>query len=107
MAKKRESFNPDIRVGRLEIDVHSRQINTGSKIVELTGREYRLFCHIAFAPGLVLKEELRWDIWGGAISMENIRATVYHIRRKLEGDPERPTLIRTSWGSGYFFDERG
>jgi len=74
--------------------------------VELTGGEFDLLTVFAERPGHVLSREHLLDLTRGREATafdRSIDSQVSRLRRKLEPDPARPSLIKTVRSSGYVF----
>ncbi|WP_436644413.1 response regulator [Microbaculum sp. FT89] len=74
--------------------------------VSLSTGEFRLLVAFLDRPGMVLSRDQLLDITRGreAIPFDrSIDNQVSRLRRKIEGDPRDPTLIKTIWGGGYAF----
>ena len=72
--------------------------------VSLTRTEYELLRYLAMNAGKVLTHrELLREVWGPEYGEETeyLRTFVKQLRRKLEQDPARPTLLVTQPGLGY------
>jgi two-component system KDP operon response regulator KdpE len=104
---KVEHTQPVLRTGDLEIDLARQLVTRGGKPVHLTPTEYRLLEVMATNPGKLLTH--RWllaKVWGpgwgqGVQESQNLRVYVLQLRKKLEPDPARPTLIVTEPALGY------
>jgi two-component system, OmpR family, response regulator len=109
----------DSRDGRREDDIRTYrfagwQLSTGTRKltspdgrrVELTNGEYALLIAFLKSPRRILSRDqllessrLHDDIYDRTIDVQILR-----LRRKIEPDPNTPTLIRTERGAGYLFD---
>ncbi|TFG45987.1 MAG: response regulator transcription factor [Dehalococcoidia bacterium] len=104
------SFTPIIRTGELVVDTERRQANIGERIIELTTMEFDLLRLLAAHPGRVFSradilDRLQGDTYEGY--ERTIDSHVKNLRRKIEADPEKPTLIHTVYGAGYKLESRG
>jgi len=96
-----------IRVGDLEIDPDRRLVTRGSAVVSLTRTEWLLLQYLVANAGKVLvSAELLSNVWGPEYrdDLQYLRVWVSRLRRKLEGDPAHPKLIKTKQGIGYLLD---
>jgi DNA-binding response OmpR family regulator len=51
------------------------------------------------------RRDLLRQVWGYEIGdTSTVSVHIRRLRRKLERDATRPEMIRTVWGSGYYFD---
>jgi two-component system OmpR family response regulator len=76
------------------------------RAVELTGGEFDLLKVLAERPGRVLTREQLLDLTRGREATafdRSIDSQISRLRRKLEPDPARPTVIKTVRSSGYVF----
>jgi len=71
--------------------------------------EFRLLLAFVTRPGLVLTRDQLLDITAGRAAQvfdRSIDNLVSRLRRRIELDPQHPTLIKTIWGDGYSFAAR-
>ncbi|GGY10890.1 response regulator [Massilia dura] len=72
----------------------------------LSSAEYRLLRVLVDHPGTVLSRDRLMDLTGGGDALafdRSIDSQVSRLRKKLETDPRRPSLLKTVWGNGYLF----
>lgn len=103
---RRERVEPVITVGDLEIDNARRMVTRAGRQVHLSPNEYELLKALTAACGRVVTHtQLLMAAWGPAqaSNVQYLRVAIGHLRRKLEPDPARPTLIRTEPHVGYRF----
>jgi two-component system OmpR family response regulator len=94
------------RFGGWQLDRRSRRLtNSGGEPVALTKGEYALLIAFLDAPQRPLSREhllqatrIHEDVFDRSIDVQVLR-----LRRKLEGDPSTPSIIRTERGVGYVF----
>ena len=68
----------------------------------LTRREFGVLRLLHDADGAtVAHETLLGEVWGPNTARANLRVAIAGLRRKLESDPELPTLILAVPGVGY------
>ena len=90
----------------LQIDLVERTVKKSGELVKLTATEYALLSLFVRNEGKVLTHQyLLRDVWGpGYINQSQyLRVFVAQLRKKIENDPNRPTLILTESGVGYRF----
>ena len=95
-----------VHAGSLEIDLDARTVNRKGEIVKLTATEYSLLALFVKHAGRVLTHKFILEqVWGPAFSEETQYSRVYvaQLRKKIEEDPSRPSLIITESGIGYRF----
>jgi quinol monooxygenase YgiN len=96
-----------VEVGALEVDLTRRTARVEGREVELPPREFGVLAELALRPGEPISSErlgrLAWpeDAW---VTGEDVRRTIYRLRRLL-GDHDRTTpLIRNRRGHGYVLE---
>jgi two-component system KDP operon response regulator KdpE len=90
----------------LEIDLAARRLRRDGVEVHLTPTEWALLRALLGHAGRTLTHHQLFDeVWGRSHgdAQQYLRVYVAHLRRKLERDPLRPTLILTDAGVGYRF----
>lgn len=96
-----------VRGGEVVLDPHARICESAGRPILLTPLEFDLLHHLMSHPGEVFsRDELLDTVWDPSFQGDPSTVTV-HIRRlreKVEPDPDRPTHIKTVWGTGYKFD---
>ncbi len=96
-----------VRFGGWSLDLSSRELlSPGGEEVRLTTGEFDLLAAFVNNPNQVLTRDRLLDL---ARNREagpfdrTIDVQVGRLRRKLEDDPQNPTMIKTVRGSGYIF----
>ncbi|MCH8919748.1 MAG: response regulator transcription factor [Chloroflexi bacterium] len=92
--------------GSLLIDVAQHQVRLESELVELSPTEFRLLVALAEAPGRVhAYSALLSRVWGSEYvdDIDFLRVYIWRLRKKLEKNPDNPTLLLTERGFGYRF----
>ena len=90
----------------LVIDFDKYEVTVDSERVDLTPTEFRLLSVLARYKGRVLPHEfLLTEVWGPEYvgEIDYLRLYISYLRRKLEKDKSRPSLIHNEWGIGYRF----
>lgn len=88
----------------LRVDLASRTVTVGGKMVQLSRKEYELLKLFVNNPGQVLThQQIMRSIWGPKREDEthHLRVLVGHLRQKLGDQPARPRYILTEQGVGY------
>jgi DNA-binding response OmpR family regulator len=97
-----------LTVGDLVISPEDGTVTRGGQTVELTRTEVRLLTALALERGRVFsREELLARVWGSG-HVGDARLVDVHVRRlrkKIEADPGRPTVVTTVRGMGYRIPE--
>jgi DNA-binding response OmpR family regulator len=97
-----------LTVGDLLICPDEGTVTRGGRAVELTRTELRLLTELALERGRVVsREELLARVWGSGYVGDSrlVDVHVRRLRKKIEADPSRPTLVTTVRGMGYRIPE--
>ena len=106
VALLRRSGAPPGRILRhadLTMDLATREVSRGSRVIELTAKEFDLLRFLlehprqVFSKGQILRNVWGYEYLGGSNVVE---AYVSYLRRKLNA-PGEPNLIETVRGAGY------
>ena len=92
---------PDFRV-----DLAARRASAAGEEVHLTPTEFELLRLLVRNRGRLLTHRaLLKDVWGPGFQDDTqvLRVHIANLRRKIEPEPGRPSLIRTDPGVGYRF----
>ena len=84
---------------------HALRDENGAE-VPLGSAEFRLLQAFVARPGIVLNRDQLLDITAGRAAQlfdRSIDNMVSRLRKRIERDPQQPSLIKTVWGSGYVF----
>ncbi len=92
--------------GELEIDLVQRRVRRSESLIDLTPQEFSLLYVLARAEGTPLsRSELLERAWPDAIdNPRTIDTHVLSLRKKIEPDPRKPSLIQTVRNVGYRFN---
>ena len=92
---------------RWRLDVDQRELVGDDDVVTpLSTGEFRLLSAFLARPNMVLSRDQLLDLTRGRAANafdRSIDNQVSRLRRKIEADPNKPTLIKTVWGGGYRF----
>lgn len=94
---------PTLRVGKLQLNLDSREVLVAGVPVHLTGKEYSILELLVLRKGMVLtKEAFLNHLYGGMDEpeMKIIDVFICKLRKKLAQAGEA-NLIGTVWGRGY------
>ena len=103
---KPNNAEPIVIINNLTIDHTARIVKKNDEIVKLTTTEYALLMLLVKNEGKVLTHSfILKEIWGpGYIERtEYPRVFIGQLRKKIEHNPNHPTLILTESGVGYRF----
>ncbi len=93
--------------GDWTLDMARRELrDAGGEPVALSTSEFRLLGVLVERAGKVLSRDELLDLTreGEVQNFDrSIDSQVSRLRKKLESDPRRPRLLKTSWGDGYVF----
>jgi two-component system KDP operon response regulator KdpE len=94
---------PVFTLGRLSVDLASREVSLDGDPVQLTPTEYGLLRILVLNAGKVItNRQLLRQVWGeGYEDLHILRVNISNLRHKIEPDPSRPTYIHTETGVGY------
>ncbi|MBI5841919.1 MAG: response regulator transcription factor [Chloroflexi bacterium] len=110
LARSGESASPTERLeaGGLKVDLAARRVTRDGELVPLTPTEFKLLVALMRHPGEVISaEDLVREVWGPQYANEIgfVRRYVWHLRQKVEVDPEAPRYIHNERGFGYRFQK--
>ena len=92
-----------LEVGTITLDLAEHSVTKAGQPVSLTVTEFRLLhCLMSNAGTVVSTGTLLKQVWGyqDPGGSDVVRVTVHRLRRKLESDPSRPSLLHTIPGVG-------
>lgn len=90
----------------MSIDIIGHIVKKEGKILDLTPTEFSLLSLLIKNQGCVLTHQfILKEIWGLGYVEETqyLRVFVAQIRKKIEENPTKPTLLVTESGIGYRF----
>ncbi|HYN03762.1 MAG TPA: response regulator transcription factor [Vicinamibacteria bacterium] len=94
------------QLGGIEVDLRGARVLRAGRPVAMSPQEFQLLRCLVEHEGTPLSRDQLLDRAWGRDAMPTARTVDVHVaglRRKLETDPHRPTLIRTVHGVGYVF----
>jgi two-component system KDP operon response regulator KdpE len=97
---------PILKYDNLVIDFDKHEVTVSGKRVDLSPTEFRLLSVLARHKGRVLPHEfLLTEVWGAEYvgEVDYLRLYISYLRRKVEENPSKPSLIHNEWGIGYRF----
>ncbi len=94
-----------VHVAGLTIDLVGRRVQRSGQLIHLTPKEYQILSMLVNNPDRILTQaQLLAGVWGSeAQGTPILRVMIGNLRRKLEPDPARQTIIETVVGIGYRF----
>lgn len=91
--------------GGIEVDLARLEVYRDGKVIPLTPREGDILAYmVRNRDRVVTRDDLLLDVWHYRSPNVETRTVDIHIvglRRKVEPDPAKPTLIQTVRGKGY------
>jgi two-component system KDP operon response regulator KdpE len=93
-----------VTFGKIEVDLHKRQVMRDAQPVHLTPTEYKLLTVLLANMGrVVTAPQLLREVWGPSNSDNGHYVRIYmgHLRQKLEADPAQPRHLLTETAVGY------
>jgi len=98
-----------LRVGELTLDRGRREVARAGEPVELTPTEFEILAALMSAPGRVFSRARLLEAAQG-VAFEayerTVDAHIKNLRRKIEPDPAKPSIILTVRGVGYRLQEQ-
>lgn len=97
-----------LEAGGLKVDLTTKRVTRDGELIPLTPTEFKLLTALMRRAGEVISaEELVREVWGPQYKEEIgfVRRYVWHLRQKLEVDPENPRYIHNERGFGYRFGD--
>jgi len=91
----------------LVVDFSARKVTCGGRPIHLTRTEFPLLALLARHRGKVLTSaQILTEVWGPEYAGESqiLRLHIGRLRKKIEPIPERPSLILTESGVGYWLN---
>lgn len=95
--------------GYLTVNLDERRVFRDGEPIKLSPREYNLLAKLlSEAPRVVNYRDLLSDVWGAEYvdDIDYLRVYIWHLRRKLEKDPQNPVYIQNESGVGYRFERQ-
>lgn len=95
-----------VTVDEVTIDLAKRAVTRAGTPVHLTPTEWELLRALVTHAGRTMTHQQLFDaVWGRhhGDAQQYLRVYIAQLRRKLEADPLRPSLIATEAGVGYRF----
>ena len=107
---KKEALPPQttFQYRHLTIDEEKEEVLSDGKPLDLTDTEYRmLLLLVKNRKQLFSAERLYEAVWDEPYyygANNTVTVHIRNLRRKVEMDPNHPTIVRTVWGKGYRCD---
>lgn len=95
-------------IGDIELDAERRTVRKAGESLQLTRKEFDLLHYLMTHAGVPLTHaRLLQAVWGPEHGgeLEYLRTFIYHLRKKLEDNPNSPQYLLTAPCLGYRFRE--
>lgn len=95
-----------LSAGGLEVDIRLKRVWRDGQLLALTPTEFKLLVTLMRHAGdVVSPKDLVKEVWGAQYASEigHVRRYIWHLRQKIEPDPEDPIYIHNDRGFGYRF----
>jgi two-component system OmpR family response regulator len=96
---------PELRIGRLRLDLPGRRAHIDATELELTSREFGLLEALVLrGPRVISRAQLVEALcnWDQELTDNGLDIAIHRLRKKLQGSG---TTVRTIRGIGYLFEE--
>jgi DNA-binding response OmpR family regulator len=91
----------------LTIDLERHQVMVGEEPARLSAAEYRLLAFLLQNAGRVCtSQQILENVWGYRDCVEYVHLCIWHLRQRLEKDPEQPRYLLGRQEEGYCFQNR-
>lgn len=95
-----------LSIGKLKLDTNLKTAFKDGKEILLTDIEYQILLFFAQHKNTVYSlAEIYGNIWQEKYyygANNTVMVHIRNLRKKIEDDPSYPTVIKTSWGKGYY-----
>lgn len=95
-----------LSIGNLKLDTNLKTAFKDGKEILLTDIEYQILLFFAQHKNTVYSlAEIYENIWQEKYyygANNTVMVHIRNLRKKIEDDPSYPTVIKTSWGKGYY-----
>ena len=95
-----------VRFGRFELNLATREMNCGDRVVALTSGEFAVLKSLVSFPREPMSRDKLMNLARGrdySALERSIDVQISRLRRMIEDDPANPRYIQTVWGLGYVF----
>ncbi len=102
VSRRARVVSPVIALGGLTLDTWTHVVTRDEQQVDLTTLQFVLLQLLMERAGQVVSSQtIMKRVWGGPVSDDLLRVTIFRLRRKIEDDPQRPRYIHTIPGVGF------
>jgi DNA-binding response OmpR family regulator len=103
---KNDPEEDELRADDLVVHLKSKRVVRNGELLTLTPTEFKLLTAIMRRAGAVVPlDELVREVWGQQYAGEigYVRRYIWHLRQKIEPDPDNPRYLHNERGYGYRF----
>jgi DNA-binding response OmpR family regulator len=103
---KNDPDEDELRAADLVVHLKSKRVLRNGELLTLTPTEFKLLTAIMRRSGEVVSvDELVHEVWGQQYAGEigYVRRYIWHLRQKIEPDPDNPRYLYNERGYGYRF----
>jgi len=102
VSRRARVVSPVIALGGLTLDTWTHVVTRDEQQVDLTTLQFVLLQLLMERAGQVVSSQtIMKRVWGGPVSDDLLRVTIFRLRRKIEDDPQRPRYIHAIPGVGF------
>jgi two-component system OmpR family response regulator len=110
LARRRlgDPLHQRLRVANLELDLGAHKVRRGSKLIDLTPKQFALLEYLMRNAGFALTRSMIIEkVWGYGFETRSnaIDVQISYLRNKVDADFQ-PRLIHTVKGVGYILEDR-
>ena len=98
-----------IEKGDIKLDCDSRRLFINDEEINLTAREFELLEILVKNENKVYSRESLLNLVWGKDYPGDVRTVDVHVRRlreKIETNPSEPKYVHTTWGVGYYYNQK-
>lgn len=91
----------------LTVDLHRRRIEAGGVSINLSPTEFDILALLVRNRGHVQSyDRILLEVWGlpPGENIDYVRTYIWHLRSKIEPEPENPRYLINDFGLGYHFE---
>ena len=103
--EEKKSSKNKIKIKDMTIDPERYIAIVGSKVIDLTIKEFELLKLLSSEPNQVFtREQILRSVWGYDFygDARTVDVTIRRLREKIEKNPADPEYVQTKRGMGYF-----
>ncbi len=103
-----ETPNENMITDNIELDLEKEGIIKNNKFISLTDKEFKILLYFMEHRGETIKnKDIYESVWNSSfegVTGNTIMVHILNLRKKIEIDASKPTIIKTIWGKGYRLD---